>query len=178
MKITIVSGPTRGGKSKWAEELLKHSNNVIYIATAVNAIKDIKWKERIIMHQKRRNPSWTTIESNNDLSESIKQLDSKKPILIDSLGGFVSSQIELSDNDWHIVESKFINSLIQFNGNVTIVAEEVGWGLVSEYEIGNTFVDRLGTITQKIEDLATDSWLVLHGRAINIKELGIKITDA
>ena len=62
-----------------------------------------------------------------------------------------------------------------YKGDIIIVAEEVGWGLMSEYAIGNSFVDRLGLITKEIEYLAKESWLVLHGKAINLTQLGIEI---
>ena len=175
MSITIISGPKKGGKSLWAEKLLRKQTDVIYIATGTISEEDENWNERIKLHRKRRNKEWKTIESNENLSITIDKIHSGKTLLIDSLGGFVSSLIDHSDEVWLNIRNQFINSLNNYNGDVIIVSEEVGWGLMSEYVIGNTFVDRLGLITRDIEYLAKESWLVLHGKAVNLTKIGIEI---
>ena len=175
MSITIISGPKKGGKSLWAEKLLKNQNDVIYIATGSASEDDENWQQRINEHRKRRNKEWQTIESNYNLCITINNIDSGQTLLIDSLGGFVSSLIDHSEDAWLDITKQFINILNSYNGDIIIVAEEVGWGLMSEYAIGNSFVDRLGLITKEIEYLAKESWLVLHGKAINLTQLGIEI---
>ena len=175
MSITIISGPKKGGKSLWAEKLLQKQTDVIYIATGMISDEDENWNERIKLHRERRNKEWKTIESNENLALTIDKIDSGKTLLIDSLGGFVSSLIDHSDEVWLNIRNQFINSLNNYNGDVIIVSEEVGWGLMSEYVIGNTFVDRLGLITRDIEYLAKESWLVLHGKAVNLTKIGIEI---
>ena len=175
MSITIISGPKKGGKSLWAEKLLQKQRDVIYIATGIISEEDENWNERIRLHRKRRNKEWKTIESNEDLSSTIENIDSGQTLLIDSLGGFVSSLLDHSEDVWLDIKKEFINSLNNYKGDIIIVSEEVGWGLMSEYVIGNKFVDRLGEITQDIECLAKESWLVLHGKAVNLTKLGIEI---
>ena len=53
-----------------------------------------------------------------------------------------------------------------------LVAEETGWGVVPATAIGGLFRDRLGELTQRLQSIADDSWLVVQGRAINLRDLG------
>jgi len=56
-----------------------------------------------------------------------------------------------------------------------IVGEQVGWSLVSEYKIGNTFIERIGELQKRITKISKDNWLAINGRAIKIDEISIEI---
>ena len=56
-----------------------------------------------------------------------------------------------------------------------IVGEQVGWSLVSEYKIGNTFIERIGELQKKITKVSQDNWLAINGRAIKIDEISLEI---
>ena len=53
-----------------------------------------------------------------------------------------------------------------------LVIEETGWGLVPPTAIGGLFRDRLGSLAERLNTLADDSWLVIQGRALNLHQLG------
>ena len=78
MNLTIISGPTRSGKSQWAEHLLKGDGAVTYLATALNPDDDKEWLERIVLHKKRRPKSWSLIESKGQLAEDIEKVDTSQ----------------------------------------------------------------------------------------------------
>jgi len=60
--------------------------------------------------------------------------------------------------------------------NITyIVGEQVGWSLVSEYKIGNIYIERIGELQKKITKISKDNWLAINGRAIKIDEISIEI---
>ena len=56
-----------------------------------------------------------------------------------------------------------------------IVGEQVGWSLVSEYKIGNTYIERIGELQKKITKISKENWLAINGRAIKIDEISIEI---
>ena len=56
-----------------------------------------------------------------------------------------------------------------------IVGEQVGWSLVSEYKIGNTYIERIGELQKKITNISKDNWLAINGRAIKIDEISLEI---
>ena len=56
-----------------------------------------------------------------------------------------------------------------------IVGEQVGWSLVSEYKIGNTYIERIGELQKRITKISKDNWLAINGRAIKIDEISLEI---
>ena len=173
-KLVLVSGPTRGGKSQWAESLLKESSDVVYIATSENDNSE-SWSKRLIEHRRRRPPHWKLIEAPKDIIESISSLTDTSSILIDSLGGYIAGFINYNDQDWNNIETNFINFLSNQKRVIVIVIEQTGWGIVPSTKVGNIFVDRLGSCAQKLEQFSDQSWLVLQGRAINFKDISVKV---
>ncbi len=173
--ITLITGPSRSGKSLIAEKLLKDKKNVYYIATGIKKNDDNLWNERILKHLNRRPEEWETIEENKNLDFLISQIKPNKFLLIDSLGGFVSAYLDYNEEDWNLIKYKFIDSIVKYQGYILIVIEQVGWGLVSDYELGNLFRDRIGLISQEIEVLSIDSWLIIQGRAIDLKKISINL---
>ncbi len=170
--LTLVSGPSKGGKSRWAENLLKDQKFVTYIATGANDDKDEQWLERIRIHKLRRPDFWTLEENSNNLPDTIRKLNDTTAVLIDSLGGFVYAHINEVDSRWLNISQDFINSIIQHQSDIVIVIEETGWGIVPSTSIGILFRDRIGTLAQVLESISNDSWLAIQGRAINLKKLG------
>ena len=58
---------------------------------------------------------------------------------------------------------------------VVMVVEETGWGIVPATKIGGLFRDRQGWLAQCLEQHASESWLVIQGRAVNLSQLGILV---
>ena len=173
--LTIVTGPSKSGKSIWAENLIKGFKNVIYIATSVQHAGDKDWNERINIHKARRPKEWFIVESGYNLSSELNNIDCTYPILIDSLGGFVSTNIENTNKDWIDNENNLILALGKRAGISIIVIEEIGWGVVPTTKIGNIFRDRMGSLALKLQNLSTDSWLVIQGRAINLPSISFSV---
>tara|TARA_Y100001970_G_C14257791_1_gene876901 strand:+ start:4108 stop:4635 length:528 start_codon:yes stop_codon:yes gene_type:complete len=174
MNLITVTGPSNSGKSEWAEYLASSYPSVIYIATSDNIENDDNWNKRISRHKARRPESWDLLVCNKDISDEINKLDSET-LLIDSLGGYVSSLLDKSDEAWDKISSKFINAIRQYNGMIILVIEEVGWGLVSEFKVGNMFRDRISFLSRSINNYSNESWLVIQGNAINMTLLSSKV---
>ncbi len=173
--LTIVAGPSQSGKSKWAELLVWDLKNVIYIATSNRNTTDKDWNKRIAKHKLRRPQNWLVKESGMELITDLRSLDKTFPILIDSLGGFVSQYLNELDNQWSQKEIDLVEAIKCREGITICVIEEVGWGVVPPTRIGNIFRDRLGTLAQKLQIISTESWLVIQGRAINLSNISIPI---
>ena len=79
------------------------------------------------------------------------------------------------DNEWLKKMSLLITLLKKRKNTIIIVGEQVGWSLVSEYKIGNTFIERIGELQKKITKISKDNWLAINGRAIKIDEISLEI---
>ncbi len=170
--IILVTGPSKSGKSRWAEYLVRNNRDLTYIATSEVKDGDSDWRMRIKLHQERRPAYWNLIESPDDLATTINTLEHKN-ILIDSLGGYVTKHLNKDMNEWKNLATTLINSLIKHKKTIVIVTEETGWGVVPMTKIGVLFSERLGELAQGIEARSTKSWLVIQGRAIDLKQISV-----
>ena len=167
-KIIFITGGAKSGKSEFAESLGKKSDKLTYIALSEERPKDLNWQKKISIHRKRRPNYWRIIETTNLLNILNKETG---PILIDSVGGFIMENINLNDSEWHEKIDLLLDQL-KIRKNLTlIVGEQVGWGLVSEYEIGNIYIERIGVLQKEINKISQENWLTLNGRAIRLDNI-------
>ena len=171
-QIIFITGGTKSGKSEFAEHLAKEVKKLSYVALSENNLDDKEWQEKINLHRKRRPKNWKLIETSDLLNTLIKE---DGPILIDSIGGFVMESIGKDNNEWTKKMLSLISILKKRNSITIIVGEQVGWSLVSEYKIGNKYIERIGDLQKKITKISQDNWLAINGRAIKIDEISLEI---
>ena len=169
--LILVSGPSRGGKSRWAESLLADDHFVIYIATGMKRNDDPEWVERLRIHRERRPSHWSLLEPGPELIQSLQSIESMQSVLVDSLGGFVANHLDLDGAAWAEKSEKLIFTLLQRSFKCVVVIEETGWGVVPPTKIGGLFRDRLGQLAQQLDQIADLSWLVLQGRAVDLRAI-------
>ena len=170
--IIFITGGTKSGKSEFAEYLAKQEKKLSYIALSKNNIDDEDWQEKINIHRKRRPKDWKVIET-TDLLNTLRNEDG--PLLIDSIGGFVMESIGKENKEWSTKMHSLVGLLMKRKKITFIVGEQVGWSLVSEYKIGNTYIERIGELQKRITKISKDNWLAINGRAIKIDEISIEI---
>ena len=171
-KIIFITGGTKSGKSEFAEHLAKKEKKLSYVALSENNLDDKEWQEKINLHRNRRPNDWKLIETTNLLNTLTKE---EGPLLIDSIGGFVVESIGKDHNEWSTRVHSLISLLMKRKSIKIIVGEQVGWSLVSEYKIGNTYIERIGELQKRITKISKDNWLAINGRAIKIDEISIEI---
>ena len=91
------------------------------------------------------------------------------------LGGFVSFNLDKKCDDWSIVSTEFIETISNYNRTLVLVIEETGWSLIPTNRNGRLFSARLGKISQQLELIATDQWLVVQNRVIDLREFSLRI---
>jgi len=170
--IIFITGGTKSGKSEFAEHLAKEEKKLSYVALSEINPEDKKWQGKINSHRKRRPKNWKLIET-TDLLNILRKEDG--PLLIDSIGGFVMESINREDKEWLTKMNSLISFLKKRKSITFIVGEQVGWSLVSEYKIGNTFIERIGELQKRITKISKDNWLAINGRAIKIDEISLEI---
>lgn len=173
--LVLVSGPSRSGKSRWAETLLEHQDAVTYVATAARREHDVSWQERLRLHRERRPAHWSLVEAEANLPALITDIDPHHHLLIDALGGYVAWCLELEHEQWQNACQQLIKSLTMRQRAAVVVIEETGWGVVPPTAIGGLFRDRLGSLAQALEQHSQRSWLVVQGRALDLHALGIPV---
>ena len=171
-RIIFITGGTKSGKSEFAEYLGKKIPKITYIALSEANSKDTQWNKKILQHRKRRPKEWKLIETNNLISVLIAE---KGPILIDSIGGFIMENINKNDEEWNKKIYLLLDHLQVRQNTTLIVGEQVGWSLVSEYEIGNRYIERIGNLQKKITKISRENWVTINGRAIRLDNISFDI---
>ncbi|MDA0716641.1 MAG: bifunctional adenosylcobinamide kinase/adenosylcobinamide-phosphate guanylyltransferase [Cyanobacteria bacterium] len=175
--LTLVLGPARSGKSRWAEHLAIQSGlPVTYLATGPQpTADDATWLARVEAHVVRRPPHWGFLEVDSALAAALDTLSPPGLALVDSLGTWVAAGLDLDSSAWQQRCTELLESLRNCRVTVLLVSEQTGWGVVPATAIGGLFRDRLGSLEQQLAPFCGAIWLVVAGRALNLTNLGLAI---
>lgn len=180
-KIILVTGGSRSGKSSFGEKLLNNNDNVLYIATSI--ITDDEMKERVAIHKKRRNKKWKTFEGYKDLHNIIKESECDH-IMLECITTMITNlifdqytdfdnlsreEIDSLEESITIELKKIISTVREFNKEIVIITNEVGFGLVSQYKLGRIFTDISGRLNQLLGQLSDEAYLVVSGLPLKLK---------
>ena len=177
MAHVLVTGGVRSGKSRYAESLLSVNDPVSYLTPGYPAdpAADAEWAARVAAHQLRRPASWVTVET-LALAEAVASAPG--PVLIDCLGTWLTRLLDSwhawdgEAEEWsHILESQassLVSAIKGHSGDVVVVTNEVGWGVVSEYRSGRIFADNLGRLNQQVAAACDQVILMVAGRPLSL----------
>ena len=166
--IELVLGGARSGKSRYAEQqAVQSGKEVLYIATAEAG--DAEMALRIKHHRGSRPQHWQTIEEPIKLAEVIQKYSQKNNcLLVDCLTLWLSNilfdkQGELQLQRFEKEIKALLDVLEQVSGQVILVSNEVGQGVVAIDEMTRRFVDEAGFLHQKIAQISQRVVLVTAG---------------
>jgi adenosylcobinamide kinase / adenosylcobinamide-phosphate guanylyltransferase len=162
MTRTLIFGGARSGKSAHAEILAATSGKeVIYIATAQAG--DDEMAARIARHRQQRDQAWTTVEESISLGAAVTRWSSPdRLILVDCLTIWLSNLLFSEANNFPEVgaiippacfqeeRERFLLALEQAAGDVILVSNEVGMGVIPQGAISRWFVDEAGRLNQAV----------------------------
>jgi adenosylcobinamide kinase / adenosylcobinamide-phosphate guanylyltransferase len=181
MSATLVLGGARSGKSVHAEALAQASGHArIYLATAQAG--DAEMAQRIAHHRARRHVGWTTVEEPIALAETIERHDSAGAvILVDCLTLWLTN-LMFSDGRqypetgmaelpplFHQQRQALIDVLAQAKGNIILVSNEVGMGIVPLGAVSRIFTDEAGRLNQAVAAVCEHVVFVAAGLPLVLK---------
>jgi adenosylcobinamide kinase/adenosylcobinamide-phosphate guanylyltransferase len=173
-KITFILGGARSGKSTYAEKLATESSlPVTYIATA--QIYDDEFKQRVQHHQARRPKNWQLVEAPHYLSPAMKANNHAGfSLIVDCLTLWLAQCIcpecaPPEGVDWARERAAFLETLPKLQGNIILVSNEVGMGIVPLGEINRQFQDEQGRLNQAVASIADEVVFVAAGLPLKLK---------
>jgi adenosylcobinamide kinase/adenosylcobinamide-phosphate guanylyltransferase len=181
--LTLITGPTRSGKSRFAESLAARKNKpVVYVATAARDEGDPEWVARIEAHRARRPIHWATLETahdERDLATIVATASSASLLIIESLGtwlaAIVSEFVRSDELDavaleeaMHVRSRALLAALDTTSAEAIVVSEQTGWGVVPAYPSARIFSSVLGRLTTTLARRAARSYLIVSGFAIDL----------
>jgi adenosylcobinamide kinase/adenosylcobinamide-phosphate guanylyltransferase len=151
----LILGGVRSGKSRLAEQRARESGRqVVYIATAI-AAGDPELGERIRQHRRRRPASWTTVEEPLALGGALRvHASAQRCLLVDCLTLWLTNVLSgaAAADRFERERRSLIDALPVLAGDIILVSNETGLGVVPLGELSRRFVDASGELHQ---DLAT-----------------------
>jgi adenosylcobinamide kinase/adenosylcobinamide-phosphate guanylyltransferase len=167
---TLILGGARSGKSAWAERLaIERKQDVVYIATAQAG--DAEMTARIEHHRARRPQAWTCVEEPVHLADVLReQAREHRCILVDCLTLWLSNL--LGDTDTASFErerNRLLEILPALPGELLLVSNEVGLGIVPLGELTRRFVDEAGRLHQAIAAVSERVVFVAAGLPLVLK---------
>lgn len=181
MTRTLVIGGARSGKSAHAEALaIAAGKNVIYVATAEAG--DDEMLQRIAHHRARRDQGWTTLEQPLTLGDLIERHSAPDTILlVDCLTVWLSNLLFSEGTAFpetgiieppaifHAQRQALLHALAQADGDIILVSNEIGQGVVPNGAITRWFVDEAGRLNQDVAAACDRVVLVVAGLPLSLK---------
>jgi len=171
MKVTLVTGGGRSGKSRRALELALPRKSKAFIATA-EAIDD-EMRARIEKHREDRGDEFRTVEEPYDLAKALKSLPGETEVaVIDCLTVWLGNLVSRHQGEAGAFPEvpAFVEALRDPPCDLIVVTNEVGMGIVPANEIARRFRDLAGTVNQAIASLADEVVLMVSGVPVLIKQ--------
>lgn len=174
MSTHLILGGARSGKSRFAEQLATAANlQVIYVATA--QVYDDEFATRIQHHQARRPADWQLVEEPHFLASTLERLSkSDNLIIIDCLTLWLAQWIcndchPPNSSTWAHEREALISVLQTLSGEIILVSNEVGMGIVPLGKINRDFQDEQGRLNQAVAKIADEVTFVAAGLPMKLK---------
>ncbi|GAB7129390.1 bifunctional adenosylcobinamide kinase/adenosylcobinamide-phosphate guanylyltransferase [Silvimonas sp. JCM 19000] len=182
MQKTFLLGGARSGKSALAETIaLRSGRRVTYIATAQCTADDSEMTHRIAQHQARRPAHWHTLEP-ADLPDAIaSECIPGGLVLVDCLTVWLAQQLFPPGHtfapdqpyhpplEWQRERERLLEAIARAHGDLLLVSNEVGQGIVPMGAGNRAYVDHAGWLHQAVAQRCDNVLFVAAGLALPLK---------
>lgn len=166
--IRFILGGARSGKSGYAEQLaLASGKAVTYIATA--QCQDQEMLQRIQHHRQHRPAHWQTLEVPLDLAQVISEKNNVTNCLIVDCLTLWLTNLLCGEYPVASYRAQLLHQLAQAQGELILVSNETGLGVVPLGELSRRYVDEAGWLHQAIAAQADQVILMVAGLPTLIK---------
>ncbi|MES2324645.1 MAG: bifunctional adenosylcobinamide kinase/adenosylcobinamide-phosphate guanylyltransferase [Pseudomonadota bacterium] len=178
MTTTLVLGGARSGKSGYAERLaIASAKDVVYIATAHAG--DDEMARRIAHHRTSRPAEWLTVEEPLLLGDAIARHAAPGTfIVVDCLTLWLTNLLFSKDPgdgeidlpaQFHEQRARLLDVLLSAAGDVALVSNEVGMGIIPMGAASRCFVDEAGRLNQAVAAVCERAVFVAAGLPLVLK---------
>ena len=168
-KKILITGGVKSGKSRFALKIAREieKEEKIFIATARPI--DEEMEDKIEKHKKERGSDFQTVEEPIHLGDTLKKIN-QSTVVIDCLTLWLSNLFfEVRESEKLFEIESFIQALKEFGGNIIIVTNEVGWGIIPESETSRNYQAELGRLNQEVAEICDEVYVLISGIPLKIK---------
>lgn len=173
--IRLVLGGARSGKSRHAQDLAVRSGLPVTVIATAEALDD-EMAERIARHRAERPGHWTTVEEPLALADALRAAAGPGHcVLVDCLTLWLANWLAPANApDYPSAREALLSVLSELPGEIILVANEVGLGVVPVGEISRCFVDEAGRLNQDLAILADEVLFLAAGLPLRLKPMAGK----
>lgn len=169
MSLTLLTGGARSGKSWLAVRRAERSGApVVFVATG--RASDEEMTDRIARHRAERPAGWTTLEEPLEVVAAVGQLPPGRTVIVDCLSLWLNNLMVRGDDEAAVVAQA--DGLgrwgAAYQGEVIVVTNEVGLGIVPMHALTRDYRDRLGRMNAAVARHAGLAQLVVAGRTLTL----------
>ena len=175
--LTFVTGGSRSGKSAFAQQLAEAiAAPRLFLATCPNLDKEMD--DRIRRHRRdREGRGWQTLEEPLHLAEELSRRPAGETVLVDCLTLWISNLMhesgqggdEITEDRMTFLADQLGTAASRHQGQIIMVANEVGLGIVPDNPTARRFRDLAGRCNQSIAARADQVFLVCCGIPLQLK---------
>ena len=180
-RLTLVLGGARSGKSHHAEQLaLQCVGPVTYVATAGE--DDEEMQLRVALHRARRPANWALVEEPMHLAEALyTHAQHGGCVLVECMTLWLNNLLFSEHHEypetglvtppeaWTAEIDALLTALPLLPGEVILVSNEIGLGVVPMGAVTRFYVDELGRLNQRLAALADNVHLLVAGIPMVVK---------
>jgi len=167
-RSVFVLGGARSGKSRHAQQRAEAlPGRHFFIATA--QAYDDEMCERIAHHRADRDMRWTTVEAPFELPGAVAANDAADAVILIDCLTLWASNLLLQDADAEQATGQLCRTIAAAKGQVILVANEVGSGIVPDNVLARRFRDIAGRMNQAVAATADEVLLVTAGLSLRLK---------
>lgn len=179
MKVTLITGGARSGKSRFAQDMAVQAGvPVLFVATAEAGDEDMR--KRIEAHKKSRPADWTTLETTSHVGGQItKNIGKSKLVIVDCITLLVNNifmqyddTIDAGAAEIGVMDEieELIDCMDSTKADFLIVTNETGLGIVPADRISRLYRDLLGRANQRLAQRADEVHMLIAGIPVTIKK--------
>ncbi len=167
--LTLILGGARSGKSHHAQTLAESSGLAVTVVATARA-GDAEMARRIARHRAERPAHWHTVEEPLALAATLdRHAEASRIQVVDCLTLWLLNLLEAGEDVFQRERAALLAGLSHLPGEVVLVANEVGLGVVPLGELSRRFVDEAGMLNQAIARIADAVVLVAAGLPLYLK---------
>jgi adenosylcobinamide kinase / adenosylcobinamide-phosphate guanylyltransferase len=167
--LTLILGGARSGKSGHAQHLAESSGlDVTVIATARPG--DGEMEARIARHRTERPAHWLTLEEPLALAVALSgSAEAGRFLVVDCLTLWLLNLLEAGEAVFQSERAALLEALPHLPGQLALVSNEVGQGVIPMGELSRRFVDEAGRLNQALARVADEVVFVAAGLPMTLK---------
>jgi len=168
----LILGGVRSGKSRLAEQRARESGlQVIYIATAI-AAGDAELEERIRRHRLRRPAAWTVVEEPLSLGDTLRSFTAPaRCVVVECLTLWLTNLLGATTDRFERERLSLLHTLPALAGDIILVSNETGLGVVPLGVLSRRFVDASGELHQSLAAICDRVTLTVAGLPYPLKDM-------